>query len=64
MNKKFTIYAIIVTVLTTGFSWQKLLASETNDPYHTGASHGSGWSSFMAGGSWGSGGVGGSGGHK
>jgi hypothetical protein len=60
MNKKFTIYAIIVTVLTTALSWQDLLAAQTNDRYHSGASRGSGWSSFMGGGSW----AGGSGGHK
>ena len=63
MNKNFTIYAIIVTVLTTGFAWDKLLTTEKNDPYHTGPSHGSGWSSFMGSGgngSW----SGGSGGHK
>ncbi len=59
MNK-FKIYAIIVTVLTTGVSWQKLMASQTNDRYHSGASTGSGWSSFMGSGSW----AGGSGGHK
>jgi len=60
MNKKFMIYAVIVTVLTTAFSWQKLLFSQNNDPYHTGGSRGSVWSSSMGGGSW----AGGSGGHK
>jgi hypothetical protein len=59
MNK-FKIYAIIVTVLTTGVAWQKLMAAQTNDRYHSGASGGSGWSSFMGGGSF----AGGSGGHK
>jgi len=60
MNKKFIIYAIIVTVLTTTVTWQKLWASQANDQYHSGASRGSGWSSFMGSGSW----AGGSGGHK
>lgn len=54
------LYVIIVTLLTTGFAWQKLLTSNTNDPYRSGASRGSSWSSFMGGGSW----SGGSGGHK
>lgn len=60
MNRNFMIYAVIVTVLTTGFAWKSLLASNTNDQYHSGATRGSGWSSFMGGGSW----SGGSGGHK
>ncbi len=60
MNRNFMIYAVIVTVLTTGFAWKNLLASNTNDQYHSGATRGSGWSSFMGGGSW----SGGSGGHK
>lgn len=59
MNK-FKIYAIIVTVLTTAVAWQKLVAAPSNDQYHSGASRGSGWSSFMGSGSW----AGGSGGHK
>jgi len=59
MNKNFMIYAVIVTVLTTGFAWKSLLASNTNDQYHSGT-RGSGWSSFMGSGSW----SGGSGGHK
>jgi hypothetical protein len=59
MNK-FKIYAIIVTVLTTGVAWQKMLTAQTNDQTHSGASRGSGWSSFMGTGSW----AGGSGGHK
>jgi len=60
MNKNFMIYAVVVTVLTTGFAWKSLLAANTNDPYHSGSSRGSGWSSFMGSGSW----AGGSGGHK
>ncbi|PRC94692.1 hypothetical protein [Solimicrobium silvestre] len=60
MNRKFLIYAIVVTVLTTGITWQKLVASESNDQNRSGASRGSGWSSFMGNGSL----AGGSGGHK
>jgi len=60
VNNKFKIYAIIVTILTTGFTWQKVLGSHSNDQYQSSARGGSGWTSFMGGGSFG----GGSGGHK
>jgi len=62
MNRKFMIYAIVVTVLTTGAAWQKVLGSQTNSQFRWGGSSGGGsiWSSSMGSGSW----AGGSGGHK
>ena len=59
MNKKFMIYAVVVTVLTTAVSWKNLFTAQYGDQSR-GAGRGSVWSSFMGGGSW----SGGSGGHK
>ena len=50
----------MITVLTTGVAWKKMMSSQSNDQYHSGASRGSSWSSTMGNGSW----AGGSGGHK
>ena len=57
MKNKFTVYALIVTLLTSGISWSKLLTPSVSGG-------GSSWSSNSGsgGGSWG-GGSGGSG-HK
>ncbi|MFZ6751096.1 hypothetical protein [Undibacterium sp. Ren11W] len=59
MKTKFFIYAMLVTLLTSGVSWSRFLFSSRN------AGSGSSWSSSSgsSGGSWGSG-SGGGGGHK
>jgi hypothetical protein len=61
MKNKFFVYAMLVTLLTSGVSWTRLLTSSGN----SGNSSGSGWNSRSGygGGSWGSG-SGGGGGHK
>ncbi|MDY7574908.1 hypothetical protein [Actimicrobium sp. CCI2.3] len=62
MNVKFVVYAVLVTALSTGVSWAKLIGSATSSDSVGSAARGSGWSSNTGGrgGSWG----GGSGGHK
>jgi hypothetical protein len=59
VNNKFLLYAVVVTALTTGTSWVKMLKAATN----TGS--GSSWSSHSGGYYGGSGySGGGGGGHK
>jgi hypothetical protein len=61
MNSKYVLFALLVTALTTGTSWVKLIGSATS-----GSSSGSSWGSH--GGDYGGGsgysGGGGGGGHK
>jgi hypothetical protein len=57
MNSKFFLYALFVTVITTGTSWSKMFGSMTN------SRGGSSWSSHSGGGGGYYGG-GGGGGHK
>jgi hypothetical protein len=54
MKNKFFVYAMAVTMLSSGVSWTKFISSTTNNN-----SSGSNWSS-RSGSSWGGGG----GGHK
>lgn len=60
MKTKFLLYAIFVTVLSSGFSWRNFVASAFNASSGSGARSGSGWSSSTGGGGW----SGGGGGHK
>jgi uncharacterized membrane protein YgcG len=60
MKTKFLIYAIFVTVLTSGFSWRNFFSTVSNASSGSGGRSGSGWSSSTGGGSSGGGG----GGHK
>ncbi|MGZ3254678.1 MAG: hypothetical protein ACXU7D_10260 [Burkholderiaceae bacterium] len=59
MRSKFLIYAVMVTVLSTGISWKRYFASEANDRNYSSSGRGSSWGSNTGGG-WGGGG----GGHK
>ena len=61
MKTKFLLYAIFVTVLSSGFSWRNFFASAFNASSGSGARSGSGWSSSTGGGGWSGGG---GGGHK
>lgn len=60
MKNKFFVYAVLVTMLSSGISWSRFIRSASN----SGSSSGSGWSSHSnyGGGSWGGGS--GGGGHK
>ena len=59
MKNKFFIYAMTVTMLSSGVSWTKFISTASN----RNSSSGSNWSSHSgSGSSWGSGG--GGGGHK
>jgi hypothetical protein len=63
MNGKFLVYALVVSLLSTGVSWTKLLSVPSSSGSSWGSGYGgSSWSSNTGGGggSWG----GGSGGHK
>lgn len=55
MNNKYFLYALFVTVITTGVSWSKMLGSSSN------TRGGSSWSSHSGGGGYYGGG---GGGHK
>jgi hypothetical protein len=57
MSNKYFLYALFVTVITTGTSWVKMLGSSTS----TNTRSGSSWSSHSGGGG---GGYYGGGGHK
>lgn len=61
MNGKFIVYAVIVTMLSTGVSWSRFLSAAISSGSSS-SSSGSSWSSSTgsSGGSWGSG----SSGHK
>lgn len=54
MNGKFLLYGILVTMLSTGVSWGKLLSSASNDSSSSG-SRGSSWYSGTSGSRSGSG---------
>jgi hypothetical protein len=58
MRGKFLVYAVMVTVLSTGVSWKRYLGSAYNDRNYSSSGRGSSWGSNT--GSWGGGG----GGHK
>lgn len=45
MKSKFLIYAVIVTALSTGVSWKKMIREIRNDQTSSSSSGGSGWSS-------------------
>jgi hypothetical protein len=60
MNNKFFLYALFVTVITTGTSWVKMIGASTNS---TNTRGGSSWSSHSGSGGGYYGG-GGGGGHK
>lgn len=55
MKNKFFVYAVLVTVLSSGVSWSRFIASASN----SGNSSGSSWNTRSGGSSWGGGG-----GHK
>ncbi|WP_338845916.1 hypothetical protein V8J88_19585 [Massilia sp. W12] len=48
MKGKYTVYALVVVLLTSVASWGKLFSSSSS-----GSSSGSSWSSRSSGGSWG-----------
>jgi hypothetical protein len=56
MNSKYFLYALVVTVISTGVNWSSMIGSSSS------GGGGSGWSS--RGSSYGGGGGGGGGGHK
>jgi hypothetical protein len=57
MNNKYMVYALFVTVLSTGINWSNMFGSKSS-------SGGSGWSSRGSSYGGGFGGGGGGGGHK
>lgn len=59
MKGKFIAYALAVSLVSTGGSWNKLLTSPSQGSSYSGSRSGSSWSSNTGSGSWG-----GSGGHK
>jgi hypothetical protein len=62
MNGKFIVYALAVSLLSTGVSWTKMLRTSSGSSNWGSGYSGSSWSSNTGsgGGSWG----GGAGGHK
>lgn len=55
MNGKFLVYAVVVTALSTGLNWTRLLSSAVSSSQSS--KSGSSWSSHTSGsgGTWGSG---------
>lgn len=59
MNNKYMVYALFVTILSTGINWSNMFGSKSSS-----GRGGSGWSSHGGGYGGGFGGGGGGGGHK
>jgi uncharacterized membrane protein len=62
MKGKFMVYALVVTMLSTAFSWGRLFASASNSGNPN--SRGSSWTTNTGGGGGAWGGGAGGGGHK
>ena len=60
MNTKYFIYALLVTAVSTGTSWTKMITAATQSDTNSGSS----WSSRTGGGGGSYGGGAGGGGHK
>jgi hypothetical protein len=63
MKGKFMAYALVVTMLSTAFSWGRLFSSASNSGMSNG-SRGSSWTTNTGGGGGAWGGGAGGGGHK